>query len=72
MLVRNPSVTGTGDPPPVPAPASVAALVDEDEEVEQPASRTAAPIIAAAVTRRIYYLISTVFIGITVDSLYIK
>jgi hypothetical protein len=57
MLVRKPSVTVTGAAPPDPAElelelvlAELAEVVDEEE---QPASRRAAPIMAAAVTRRI-------------------
>jgi hypothetical protein len=54
MLVRKPSDTVTGAPPPDPPDVELepepAELADEEE---QPASRRAAPIIAAAVTRRI-------------------
>jgi len=54
MLVRKPSVTVTGalaaDPPELELEPELAELEDEEE---QPASRRAAPIIAAAVTRRI-------------------
>ena len=50
MLLSKPSLTVTGEPP---AFASVVEPEDEDEDEEQPASRRAAPIIAAVVTRRI-------------------
>jgi hypothetical protein len=58
MLVRKPSVTVTGASPPDPAElelelAELAELAEVDDEEEQPASRRAAPIIAAAMTRRI-------------------
>jgi len=56
MLVRKPSATVTGAPPPDPAELEVELeleLAELDDEEEQPASRRAAPIIAAAVTRRI-------------------
>jgi hypothetical protein len=55
MLVRKPSVTVTGAPPPDPAEPELelAELAEVDDEEEQPASRRAAPIVAAAVTRRI-------------------
>jgi hypothetical protein len=58
MLVRKPSVTVTGalaaDPPELelePELAELAELAELDDEEEQPASRRAAPIIAAAVRR---------------------
>jgi hypothetical protein len=57
MLVRKPSLTVTGAPPPELEPelelAVLAELAEVDDEEEQPASSRAAPIIAAAVTRRI-------------------
>jgi hypothetical protein len=54
MLVRKPSATVTGAPPPdPPEPEVELELAELDEEEEQPANRRAAPIIAAAVTRRI-------------------
>jgi hypothetical protein len=56
MFVRKPSVTVTGAPPPDPPEPELelelAELAELDDEEEQPASRRAAPIIAAAVTRR--------------------
>jgi len=52
MLVRKPSLTVTGVPPPDPVEFELE-LAELDDEEEQPASRRAAPIIAAAVTRRI-------------------
>jgi hypothetical protein len=52
ILLRNPSLTVTGE-----LPAAFAVLVEpeeeEDEDEEQPASSRAAAIIAAVVTRRI-------------------
>jgi len=50
-LLRRPSLTVTGALAPV--LEFVVELEDEDEEEEQPARSRAAPIVAAAVTRRI-------------------
>jgi hypothetical protein len=54
MLVRKPSVTVTGALAADPAELVLEPeLAELDAEEEQPASRRAAPIIAAVVTRRI-------------------
>jgi hypothetical protein len=54
MLVRKPSETVTGAPPPDPPDVELEPeLAELADEEEQPASRRAVPIIAAAVTRRI-------------------
>jgi hypothetical protein len=56
-LVRKPSRTVTGalaaDPPELELELELAEPADVDDEEEQPASRRAAPIIAALITRRI-------------------